>query len=130
MQCIFRLTLPDVVAATTKVGSQDSQQQQQQHHHHKHRHKEFEELAEENQRLKSIFQLHSIKISENTKSRRNSDPDLYTNSSCDKNKGSHLKYFNVLKTTIHMKMFCLLKMCLDDLIQGNIKVFTYTKGSL
>jgi len=83
-----RLTLPDVVAATTKVGSQDSQQQQ--HHHHKHRHKEFEELAEENQRLKSIFQLHSIKISENTKSRRNSDPDLYTNSSCDKNKRSSL----------------------------------------
>ena len=41
----------------------------------KHRLKDFEDLEAENDRLKAIFQMHSIKISENSKTRRNSQPD-------------------------------------------------------
>ena len=41
----------------------------------KHRLKDFEDLEAGNDRLKAIFQMHSIKISENSKHRRNSDPD-------------------------------------------------------
>ena len=54
--------LPDVVATTTEAKP-------------KHRLKDFEDLEAENDRLKAIFQMHSIKISENSKPRRNSDPD-------------------------------------------------------
>ena len=46
--------------------------------HHKHRLKEeFEELEAENERLKAIFDLHSISYNEqsSSKSRRNSDPE-------------------------------------------------------
>ena len=67
-------TLPDVVAATTDY-----------HHHHsthpqspqKHRLKEFEELEAENERLKAIFDLHSISFNEHSssKSRRSSEPE-------------------------------------------------------
>jgi len=53
--------LPDVVATATTEAKP------------KHRLKDFEDLEAENDRLKAIFQMHSIKISEKT--RRNSQPD-------------------------------------------------------
>lgn len=70
----IKQTLPDVVANVADSQHQHSHSTS----HHKHRLKEeFEELEAENERLKAIFDLHSISYNEqsSSKSRRNSDPE-------------------------------------------------------
>ena len=71
-----RRPLPDVVATTTaSTNSSSSNNNHKQQQHSKHKSRDFEELAAENERLKAIFQLHSIRYSDSSRSRRNSDPD-------------------------------------------------------
>ena len=74
----IKQTLPDVVAHVSDSQHQHSHSSHSQPSHHKHRLKEeFEELEAENERLKAIFDLHSISYNEqpSSKSRRNSDPE-------------------------------------------------------
>ena len=71
-----RRPLPDVVATTTaSSNSSNNNNNHKQQQHSKHKSRDFEELAAENERLKAIFQLHSIRYSDSSRSRRNSDPD-------------------------------------------------------
>ena len=71
-----RRPLPDVVATTTaSTNSNNNNPHHKQQQHSKHKSRDFEELAAENERLKAIFQLHSIRYSDSSRSRRNSDPD-------------------------------------------------------
>ncbi len=66
------------MANVTDSHHQHSYSSHSQPSHHKHRFKEeFEELEAENERLKAIFDLHSISYNEHSssKSRRNSDPE-------------------------------------------------------
>lgn len=62
--------LPDIVATTKHLPQENSSAENQ-----KQNRRISSETEDTEERLKAIFQLHSMKLSEQTKTRRNSDPD-------------------------------------------------------
>lgn len=63
--------LPDIVATTKDLPQENHCSENQ-----KQNRRISSETEDAEERLKAIFQLHSMKLSEQTKTRRNSDPDL------------------------------------------------------